>query len=111
MKRQIKKIFMTWSGWMYLLNPMNVFASEANKLENSNFVKGWKELIADGTKVGLGVTAGLVAIIEIVLGIQYVTGEDESKPALKKNMKTILLVGAFLVSVEGIVTVIFSYFI
>lgn len=81
-----------------------------NKLENSKLVTGAKALIADATGVLVGITAGLTGLLIIYNLIRLKAADEHEKPKYKKGWISSLICGIGIILAEGLVALVFSYF-
>lgn len=102
-----RKIFIVWIAICRLMFPLHV---SANALQQSSLFRGVQNLIRDAITVLTLLTAGTVAFFFIKNMYKVVTGEEDEKPAAKKNAKNTLVIGVLIICAEVLVNLIFGYF-
>lgn len=117
MKDKIKRIqgnikgrtLIILAGIYRLIFPMRV--SAANKIQDTKLYKGTQNLLNDAITALTVITALVVIVLLIKHKYDEMTGEENDKPAAKKNFKKTLVNGVIIICAEVIVNVVFSYFI
>lgn len=110
----LKKITNRIKGIVLLINililnyALPVFAK--NAISDSKLIVGFKNLFTDLSRALLVVEVVFVVVLEIKEGMCYQAAQAQEKAIHKKNMLSILGIGAVIVTITGLVPIIFSYF-
>lgn len=84
--------------------------SEGGKLANTKLVTGTVKLIRDAGVVALIVEGVLASFLIVKELIQMQQADEQEKGKHKKNVKTILITAVLIMSVSGLLPIIFSYY-
>lgn len=85
----------------------------SNPIKDTIIYKGFVKLLGDFKVALIGLTAVVVIVLAMIQVVGYLkAGDDESeKKARKKSAIGIITGGVIILCLEGLVTVIFSYFL
>lgn len=106
--QKLKKCILTILIWISTL--MYSMPVQAGSLESSKLVTGSKNLLTDGLKVLIGITALVTTVLFAWRMFQFNQADEEVKPKHKKAAKTTLIAGVIILLSETIITVVFSYY-
>ncbi len=84
--------------------------SEGGKLANTKLVTGTVKLIRDAGVVALFIEGGLASFLIVKELIKMQQADEQEKGKHKKNVKTILITAVLIMSVSGLLPIIFSYY-
>lgn len=69
-------------------------------LELLNDAKGWIMLL----------TLAITVVLALIKGIMWQKADEQEKPAAKKSFTHVIILGVVILCVEGIITLVFSYY-
>lgn len=108
MKQKLKYVSIVFS--IVLMQALPVLADDKKTKGDPKIVSGTKSLIADGLKILIALTAATTAFIAGFHGFKWYFSDETKKPACVNNIKMTILIGVIIISIEGIVTWVFSYY-
>lgn len=87
---------------------MASYADVVSDLKNTMLYKGTVALIGGVINVLLALVVLITTVLAIIKGIQWQLADDQEKPAKKKALTHVIMIGIIIASIVGLVSVIFK---
>lgn len=82
----------------------------AGGLKDTKLYTGTIKLLGDITPILVGIEAVLAGVLVAFEGIKYQQADDQEKPKHMKNIKTIIMIGIFIMCASGLLPAILGYY-
>ena len=99
---KVKRLFL--GAAIYLLLPIQVFASEPN------IVTGTRSLVASAIGILTGLVVSVITFNGLKVGTQWINASPEEKPKFQKELINVVIAGVVTLTIGGTVAWIVNFY-